>query len=74
MFSNQETKGIFWYKIKKLEKNNLLFFQPKLTYDDQKFKKFNFQTNIVLIFYYQIGIFGPDIFVSIFEKLSFESF
>ena len=26
MFSNKETKGIFWYEIKKFEKKKLAFF------------------------------------------------
>ena len=44
MFSNQETKGIFWYEIKKIEKKKKIqfIFQHKLTYDGKKLKKFNF--------------------------------
>ena len=34
MFSNKETKAIFWHEIKKFA------FKPKSTYDGQKFKFF----------------------------------
>ena len=39
---------------KNLKKKFAFFFQHKLTYDGQKFKKFKFLTSIVLIFYYKI--------------------
>ena len=65
MFSNKETKGIFWYLIKKLKKVSF-FFELKQTYDGQKFKILYFPSDIVLIFCYEIGIFGPYFFASIF--------
>ena len=74
MFSNKETKEIFSVSNKKIEKNVSGFFQVKQTYDSQKFKISFFSPDIVLIFCYEIGIFGPYFFVSIFGKLSFESF
>ena len=74
MFSNKETKVILWHLIKKIEKKIAIFFQLQLNYDGQKFKIVSFSPDIVLIVCYEIGIFGPDFFVSIFEKLSIESF
>ena len=50
------------------------FFQRNLTYSSRKLKILIFKTLIVLIFYYQILIFGADISVDIFLNLNFETF
>ena len=53
--------------MKKIVKNFFhIFFQRNLTYSSQKLKMLIFKTWIVLIFYYQIFIFGADNSVSIF--------
>ena len=72
MFSNKETKEIFWYEIKKSENKMGIFLKLQLTYDGRKSKIQFFYKNIMLIFHYQI--FGPDFFIRIFENLRFESF
>ena len=59
---------------KNCEKKFQIFFQLDLTYSNQKLKILIFKTKIVLIFYCQILIFGPDMSVSILENLHFGSF
>ena len=76
MFSNKETKGIFWYEIKMFvkEKSYHFLFQLKSIYKGQKFKIQILYNTYVLIFYCPNWIFGQDFFASIFETLSFENF
>ena len=59
-FSNKETKGNF--------------FQHNLTYSSQKWKIQSFKTDIVLIFYNWILIFGTYSLASILENSDFGTF
>ena len=54
MFCNEETKGIFWYEVKKIEKKLANFFQLKTSYGNQKLKIQFLKTNILLIIYNEI--------------------
>ena len=62
MFSNKETKGIFWYEIKIFEKEKSyhFLFQLKSIYKGQKFKIQILYNTYVLIFYCPNWIFGQD--------------
>ena len=50
MFFNKETKGIFWYEIKKIDKNLAFFFELKLTYDGHKLNFKLFKPKLCLFF------------------------